>query len=178
MEHYYWKKMVFLAMAVSDLSMKVRLFELGNVAKPWSDIIIKLFAGIHIADGHEVAIKFVNVAKRNEALREFQMFFYLKAYKKPEVEQFGIPAIYYYGEWENFIAMAMTKLDKSLYDVCMEPHEFTNPLDALIFIRQFVSALYSFLIFPQINLIPFYTVISCRSSNRSICTAVESVMTI
>lgn len=110
------------------------------------------FAGINIADGHEVAVKFTTWGKRNEAMREFQMYFYLNSYKKPEVEQFGIPAVYYYGKWGNFIATAITRLDESLDDFFEEPNQLSNPLDALILIRQFVSGLHYLLFqsFPNI----------------------------
>lgn len=96
-------------------------------------------SGINIADNRPVAIKFAASWNLIESEREFYMYVNLHAYQNPKMERFGIPVVYYRGQWENFTLTALTKLDKDLNDLAEEEHHLKNPLDVLILIRNFVS---------------------------------------
>lgn len=94
---------------------------------------------MYLEENRTVAIKFSSNKRSAECQREFEMYNYLKAYKNVSVERYGIPVIYYYGRWNDYIVIAMTKLDKDLVDVTNDEHELRKPLDVLLLIRNFVS---------------------------------------
>lgn len=73
--------------------------------------------------------------------REYRMFTYLEAIERPEVEQFGITAVYYYGEFLDgtFIVMALSSLEHSLFTKANEGHFVKHPINSLILLKQFVS---------------------------------------
>lgn len=87
--------------------------------------------------GRPVAIKFVTQEYQAEADEEFQIFRDLRAYKNSTVERFGLPVIYYYNRWRNFIVTAFTKLNESLEEI--NEVYYVLPMDAMILFRNFVS---------------------------------------
>lgn len=76
--------------------------------------------------------KFVDAAET-----EYKMYTYLNAINNSDIEMCGIPSVYYYGQWEDHILMAITLLDSPV----TFPSEFDsiNELDVLIIFREFVS---------------------------------------
>lgn len=64
------------------------------------------------------------------------------AYQNPQVENFGIPAVYYYGEWNDFILITITKFDESLDDILKT--KLILPLDIMILFKNFVSLFFFF----------------------------------
>lgn len=98
---------------------------------------IVLSIGIRLNDSRPVAIKFVDSSNEHAAQREYTIYSNLHAIDNATVERFGIPAVYYYGKWEEFIVMAITLCEGSLND---RENDFAFPLNALIVFQQFVSA--------------------------------------
>lgn len=89
-----------------------------------------------IENDHPVAIKFVPKANSSGAEKEFAIFQQLHAYANPQVEKYGIPAVYYHGEWESFILTAITKLDETIEEI--KKTKPILPLDIMILFRNFV----------------------------------------
>lgn len=84
-------------------------------------------------------MKFTKLEKKNLAEAEYEMYTYLHAINSSEVERYGIPAVYYYGEWEghDLIMMGLTPLDKEV-----KSKEFLeSDVNALIVLRDFVSSI-------------------------------------
>lgn len=137
--------MVFWAKAALDSYMKVcwkpRFYKINKCCNHRRENIFFLnkhvSLGVYVKDNRTVAIKFS--MRSAECQREFEMYNYLKAYKDASVERYGIPVIYYYGRWNNFILTAMTKLDIDLVDIANDYHKLRKPLDVLLLIRNFVS---------------------------------------
>lgn len=104
--------------------------------------------GLDLVENVTVAIKFVADDKMKEAQKEFEILTYLGAdkiankiaNKNTTVEQYGIPAVYYYGHWEGYTVTAITKCDKDLIDIGNDGG-LNDPLDILILFRNFVSFL-------------------------------------
>lgn len=92
-------------------------------------------AGIFLLKGIEVAMKFTSI--QGYADREYKMYTYLNAINNPEVENYGVPTIYYYGTWNDHKMMAMTLLDFSI-DYKFITKKLTK-IDLLIMLREFVS---------------------------------------
>lgn len=89
----------------------------------------------------EVAMKFTPSESSNFAKKEYEMYSYLNAINRPEVEAYGIPAVYYYGEWdrnkEKYHLLAITLLDLEFYKRAKD-HKVSD-IDLLILSRGFVS---------------------------------------
>lgn len=81
----------------------------------------------------EVAIKFTPLTNREKAETEYEMYWYLDAVNNTDVEKNGIPAVYYYGTWNDYMVMAITLLDS-----VSDKHKL-NDVDVLIIAREFVS---------------------------------------
>lgn len=91
---------------------------------------------MRLEDDKPVAIKFINKINRVQAKREYQMYSYLYAIDNATVEQYGVPSLYYYGEWANFIVTAYTELEET---VAVRVHSGTYyNYDILLLIQQFV----------------------------------------
>lgn len=88
-----------------------------------------------------VAIKFVTDAKSTKSATELRIFKYLDAYQRPNVEKYGIPNVYYSGQWNGFSLIALTKLDRDLLKLANENHKLQNPLDVLILMKNFVGSI-------------------------------------
>lgn len=85
----------------------------------------------------EVAMKFTKSSDEFKAAMEYEIYASLNAINKPDVERFGIPAVYYYGKWENYILMAITLLDSKFSP--NPKSSAINEVDVLILFQEFVS---------------------------------------
>lgn len=95
--------------------------------------------GVRINDSRPVAVKFIESSNIAYAEHEYRIYSYLHAIDNPTVERFGIPAVYYYGKWKDFIVIAITLCERgSLNDYC-DDFDPENPLNNLIVFREFVS---------------------------------------
>lgn len=83
----------------------------------------------------------MGIDNEEQTIQEYKVCTCLEAIDKPEVEQFGIPAIYYYGEFldGSFIVIALTLLEQSLMSKMEEDHFVKNPINSLILLKQFVG---------------------------------------
>lgn len=83
------------------------------------------------------------VLKKNDKTmeQEYRMFTYLEAIDNEPVEKFGIPVVFYYGEFlnGNFIVMALSSFEHSLLEKANEGHFLKHPINSLILLKQFVS---------------------------------------
>lgn len=70
---------------------------------------------------------------RGHILNEYRMYSYLKAINNATIEDYGIPAVYYYGEWEDCYLLALTLLDSEF------PFSNLMTVDVLITLREYVS---------------------------------------
>lgn len=95
--------------------------------------------GVRINDSRPVAVKFIESSNKASAEQEYRIYSYLHAIDNSTVERFGIPTVYYYGKWEDFIVIAITLCNRgSLNDYC-DDFDLEIPLNNLIVFRQFVS---------------------------------------
>lgn len=92
--------------------------------------------GLRVSDEKPVAIKFINKKNMVNAKREYEMYSYLNAIDNPNVEKYGISAVYYYGEWNDFIVTAFTELKETL-DQRIESSGIHDE-DILLLLRHFV----------------------------------------
>lgn len=89
----------------------------------------------------------MKMANEEDAKREYEMYSYLDAIDKPEIEKLGFCSIYYFGKWnEEYMLMAMTLLtDGDLYDKAREgfldDSVENQAINSLILFRNFVSFL-------------------------------------
>lgn len=95
------------------------------------------YKGSLIGHTKQYAVKMTYPMYEADARKEYEMYTYLKAIDNSDVEQYGIPAIYYYGVWRGLAVMAMTLFD-SEFGKSMEEKKFEE-LDVLIMFREFVS---------------------------------------
>lgn len=85
------------------------------------------------------------MANEQDAKREYEMYSYLDAIDKPEIEKFGFCSIYYFGKWnEGYMLMAMSLLtDGDLEDKAklgfFEDSVENQAINSLILFRNFVS---------------------------------------
>lgn len=91
---------------------------------------------MRLTDKKPVAIKFISQDKIANAKREYETYSNLLAINKPYVERYGVPAVFYRGEWENFTVTAYTELDETLQERS-EMSKFRR-YDYLLLIRHFV----------------------------------------
>lgn len=74
--------------------------------------------------------------RKGHILNEYRMYSYLKAINNATVENYGIPAIYYYGEWEDCTLLALTLLDSTFK---CNPDNSLRDIDIMITFREYVS---------------------------------------
>lgn len=82
-------------------------------------------------------MKFTKLSDAFKAKMEYEIYTCLNAINDPDVERYGIPAVYYYGKWENYILMAITLLDSRF-----KPNPKSsaiNEVDVLILFKEIVS---------------------------------------
>lgn len=93
-------------------------------------------AGILLPIDKEIVMKFTKLENKELAEAEYEMYTYLDAIDKPEVELYGIPAVYYYGQWQgqDLIMMGLTLLDKKVKTKQL----LENDVNILIVLRDFV----------------------------------------
>lgn len=95
------------------------------------------FEGQMENNGKEVAIKFTPLEDKKQAMREYEIYSYLLAIDNPIAELFGVPSVYYFDRFENYMIMAMTLLEPTFNQKCKN-HELEFG-DILIIFREFVS---------------------------------------
>lgn len=98
-----------------------------------------LCAGILLPINKEIVVKFTPLAEKKAADEEYEMFSYLHAINNPEVEKCGIPAVYYYGEWEQLIMMGFSILENDLDKLVDSKQFFESDVNVLLVLRDFVS---------------------------------------
>lgn len=92
-------------------------------------------------------MKFVLDEYRNTTEREFQIFTYLNAINRTDIERFGFPAVYYYNDWNGYILTVISYFDGGdLVDrrnkgFFQNPSSESESIDSLILFRNFVSAI-------------------------------------
>lgn len=89
-------------------------------------------------------MKFTPLINGAMAEREYEAYTYLGAINNANVEKYGIPAVYYYGKWEDYILMAITLLD-SEYTARRFKRKLKD-VDILILTREFVCKQFCHLI--------------------------------
>lgn len=103
------------------------------------------YIGVRISDKRPVALKFMKMANEQDAKKEYEMYSYLDAIDKPEIEKLGFCSIYYFGKWnEDYMLMAMSLLtDGDLDDKASEGYlddsVGNQAINSLILFRNFVS---------------------------------------
>lgn len=108
-----------------------------------------LFVGERIEENQNrtVALKFVKLKYKHETDKEFTIYTYLHAIDNSYVEQFGIPAVYYYKQYSpGHMLLAMTFFDGGdLIDVAQKGHfelsDDKNVINSLLLFKDFVSGL-------------------------------------
>lgn len=90
-------------------------------------------------------MKFTPFEKGAMAEREYEMYTYLNAINNPNVERYGIPAVYYDGTWNDHVLMAITLLDTEFGR--RRVGRGLNDVDVMILARDFVCILNWFLKF-------------------------------
>lgn len=98
-----------------------------------------VYAGILLPINKVIVMKFTPVANKKAADEEYEMFSYLHAINNSEVEKYGIPAVYYYGEWEELIMMGFSLLEYDLNELVVSEQFFESDVNALLVLRDFVS---------------------------------------
>lgn len=88
-------------------------------------------------------MKFTPLKDGTNAEREYEAYTYLDAINNTDVEQYGIPAVYYYGTWDGYILMAITLLDSN-YEGGRRIERKLNDIDIMILARDFVCIILSF----------------------------------
>lgn len=85
----------------------------------------------------KVAMKFTHINEKQYAEKEYEIYSYLKAIDNPQVELYGIPSVYYYGTWDDYIIMAITLLDSGFKNSYMAGD--LTEVDLLVVCKEFVS---------------------------------------
>lgn len=96
-------------------------------------------SGILLPTNKEIAMKFTPLAEKKAADDEYEMFSYLHAINDPEVEKYGIPAVYYYGVWNQLIMTGFSLLDNNLVELVDSKEFFESDVNVLLVLRNFVS---------------------------------------
>lgn len=87
-----------------------------------------------------VAMKFSPTLMMDEDIvNEYEMYTYLKAIDNETVESYGIPCVYFYGEWENCTLIAITLLDSRFNEIYKAPQLRIKDIDIFIICRESVS---------------------------------------
>lgn len=87
----------------------------------------------------EVAMKYTPSESSDMIIREYEMYSYLNAVNNESVEVYGIPAVFYYGRWEDrnrekYHLLAITLLESEFAKIKNQ-----KDIDLLILVREFVS---------------------------------------
>lgn len=98
-----------------------------------------VISGILLPINKEIAMKFTPLAEKKAADEEYEMSSYLHAINNPEVEKYGIPAVYYYGEWDQLIMTGFSLLDNDLVKLVDSKEFFESDVNVLLVLRNFVS---------------------------------------
>lgn len=77
------------------------------------------------------------------------MYTYLNAINNTDVERYGIPAIYYYGEYKGYTMIGLTLLNFG-FNASFQSFQF-NIIDILVAFREFVSKIVSWSVLAQCN---------------------------
>lgn len=72
-------------------------------------------------------------------VNEYDLYTYMKAVDNATVENYGIPAVYYYGVWENCTMLAITLLQSSLSNIINASGLQLTDIDIFILFREYVS---------------------------------------
>lgn len=84
-------------------------------------------------------MKFMPHGNRKFADNEYEMYRCLDAINNSKIEAYGIPCVYYYGQWNAHTLMAITLLDTKLD--AKPPKHPVNEADILIIFLEFVCKL-------------------------------------
>lgn len=96
-----------------------------------------IFKGERCSDNKSVAMKFVHSDNIHSACREFDMYWYLDAINKTNVERYGFSTVYYFNQWGYYVLTIFSLFECDLKNK-MKHHTF-QPVDNLILFRDFVS---------------------------------------
>lgn len=86
----------------------------------------------------EVAMKFIPNEFENYAKKERQAYIALDAVNNTEKEAYGIPTLYFYGQWKNYFMFGITLLDSEFINR-RENNQLTT-VDKLIVFREMVCS--------------------------------------
>lgn len=86
-------------------------------------------------------MKFIPPRNKEFAKMEFTIYTCLNAINNQYVERCGIPAVYYWGSYQNYTMIGMTLLDVGFHDT-FQTFQF-NVIDILVAFREFVSKMES-----------------------------------
>lgn len=102
----------------------------------------KYFAGVLLRqNSHDVAMKFTPYYDRKSAMEEYEIYTYLGSLHVRSIESYGIPKVYYFGQWEEYMMMGLTLLDfefSKRANAGLSSGQL-NEVDILIVFREFVS---------------------------------------
>lgn len=73
---------------------------------------------------------------------EYDLYAYLKAIDNSTVENYGIPAVYYYGVWNNCTMLAITLLQTPVSNIINAPGFRLTDVDTFILFREYVSLIF------------------------------------
>lgn len=91
----------------------------------------------------EIAMKFTLTVAGLDARHEYEIYSYLGAINNTKIEEYGLPCIYYYGQWEGCQMIGMSLLHPEFNN--RFKGLTVNDLDVLILCREFVSSFNFFL---------------------------------
>lgn len=100
-------------------------------------------------------MKFTPSKFEKSALNEYEIYTCLNAINNESVEMVGVPCVYYFGRWNDYVLMAITLLDTK-FDKIFASDKIIE-LDVLIMFREFVSNALHYTI---IDLVVIVTIIS------------------
>ncbi|XP_031627221.1 uncharacterized protein LOC116343347 [Contarinia nasturtii] len=98
------------------------------------------YLGELIGSNKTVAMKFAPTVE-NEIENEYEIYTYLGAIDNSTVENYGIPAVQYYGKWEDCSMIAITPLDAKFNEIvkkCRKSGSTLRDIDILIICREYV----------------------------------------
>lgn len=85
----------------------------------------------------KIAMKFTLTIPGLDARHEYEIYSYLGAINNTKIEEYGLPCIYYYGQWEECQMIGMSLLNPEFNK--QYKGLIVNDLDVLILCREFVS---------------------------------------
>lgn len=95
------------------------------------------FEGTMDHNGKQVAMKFTPFKYADKAAREYRIYTYLYAIDNPLIESFGVPVVYYYHKYGDYMLMAMTLMDTTFNEKLKGSQ--ANVVDMTITFRDLVS---------------------------------------